>query len=222
MLERGVPFAFYPGARAWHQIDTRLTTTLRGARKIGRAEVHLATKHPHVKGRLTLASFVAPNGGIARRHRLAYQLAEGGERLTRLGLRALDLLEALKLGRAWARLVERLWMLAYVRGVKDALPSRTEFQAFVASIPRDDAGLTLTVSLDEPAPLRLPSRQAPMEISVARDGAPIARTPATEPGEQWSWAALSARVVDAACRPPGDDLRPIGPALDENDREPAG
>jgi len=113
-------------------------------------------------------------------------------------------------------------MLAYVRGMKDALPSLAEFQAFVASIPRNDAGEALAVKLEERVPLRLPSRQAPIEISVSWDGAPIARAPAMEPGAQWSWDALTARMVDRARRPPAVDLLALSSTLDETDRERAG
>jgi GT2 family glycosyltransferase len=220
LLERGVPFAFYPAARAWHHLDTSLTAALRGARTEGRADVAFATKHPHAKGRLRFAYFPEPGGGVSGRHALAYRHAERAEQLTPLGLRALDVLEALKLPRAWGRLIASLSTLAYIRGMKDALPSPAEFQAFVASIPRDDVGDTLTVKLDAPAPLRLPKRQAPVELSVALDGVPIARTPATEPELQWNWDALSARVVDAARRPLGQEGLLLSPMLGETDREP--
>ena len=219
LLERGVPFAYYPAARAWHHLDTTLATALRGGRKTGRANVELARKHPHVKGRLGFAYYATPGGGIPRRYRLAYRHAKRSEQLIPLGLRALDVLEALELRRLWRRVVDTLWVLAYTRGMRDALPSPAAFEAFVASIPRD-AGDTLSVNLDRPAPLRLPSRQAPVEISVACDGAPLARIPATEPGKQWSWDGLTARLV-AAARPPLDqDLDALSSILQETGHEP--
>jgi hypothetical protein len=198
LLERGIPFAYYPDARAWHRLDTRLTTALRRARSEGRGDVQFARKHPHVKGRLGLARCAAPGGGTSRRHLLAYRRATHAEQLIPLGVRALDVLEALKNRRAWGRLVDALWTFAYIQGMRDALPSAADFQAFVASIPRDGAGDTLTVQLDDPAPLRLPPRQALAEISVSSNGVPIAEVPATTPGMQWCWNTLSARLVDQA------------------------
>jgi hypothetical protein len=222
LLERGVPFAYYPAAKAWHHLDARLTTALRQARAQGRADVQFATKHPHVKGRLRFAYYPGPGGGVSGRHALAYRHAERAEQLTPLGLDALDRLEALKLPRTWSRLVSALATVAYIRGMKAALPTPDQFQVFVGSIPRDDGGDTLNVRLDAPAPLRLPRRQTPVEVSVALDGVPIARTPAIEPELQWNWDALSTRVVDAAPRRLAQQDRALSPLLGEADREPQG
>jgi hypothetical protein len=206
LLERGVPFAYYPAARSWHHVDSSLTTSLGVARATARADVRLAAKHPHVTGRLTVASYAAHNGDVARRHLLAYRHAERAEQLTPLGLVALDHLEALKLPRAWSRLFRALWTQAYITGLKDALPTRAEFQTFLGAVPRNDSLDTLSVTIDRPSRLRLPSRQAALDVSVAWNGEHIARVPATEPGEQWSWDSLARRVVDHSLHPRLDAL----------------
>jgi GT2 family glycosyltransferase len=205
LLERGVRFGYYPAAKAWHHLDTSLSTALRMAREAGRADVRFGQKHPHVKARLRFARYSAPGGGVSNRHLLAHRHAGLGERLVPAVLRALDVLEALKLRRAWGRLVDALWTFAYVRGLRDALPSAVELQAYMASVWDDQERQTLTVRLEEPAPLRLPPRQVPVDVCLARNGVQIARAEATEPGRQWNWDALSARLVDAARRPPGQE-----------------
>ncbi len=208
-----------PAAKCSHHIDASLTTTLRVARETGRADVRLASKHPHVKGRLTAASY-ARGGDVARRHLSAHRYASAADRLAPILVGGLHALEAMKLARAWGRLFRVLWTQAYVAGLKDALPSLEEFRAFLGSTagPVD----ALQVTLDHPSPLQLPSRQAPVDISVAWRGLSIARVPAVASGAQWSWEALAGRVVELSSRPAVDKLLKVSSGLAESDRECAG
>jgi hypothetical protein len=220
LLERGVRFGYYPAAKCSHHVDASLTTALRVARETGRVDVALASKHPHIKGRLTVASYAGPGGGVARRHLLAHRYANAGDRLAPVLAGGLRLLEALKLALAWDRLFRVLWTQAYVAGLKDALPSLEQFRAFLdSSTASVDA---LEVTLDRPRPLQLPSRQAPVDVSVGWKGLPIARVPAIAPGAQWSWDALAARVVEHSTRPDVDGLLEVSSGIAESDRECAG
>ena len=219
LLELGVRFGYYPAAKCSHHVDASVTTALRVARETARADVGLATKHPHVKGRLTVASY-ARGGDVARRQLFAHRYASAGDRLAPILVGGLHALEAMKLAPAWGRLFRVLWTQAYVAGLKDALPSLEEFRAFLGSTagPVD----ALQVTLDHPSPLQLPSRQAPVDVSVAWRGLSIARVPAVASGAQWSWDALAARVAEHSSPPAVDELLEVSSGLAESDRECAG
>src|SRR5437588_7065863 len=58
MLARGVSFRFSRSAEAEHRFDLRLRDGLRQNRQEAADDVRLARKHPHVFGRLPLASVV--------------------------------------------------------------------------------------------------------------------------------------------------------------------
>jgi glycosyltransferase involved in cell wall biosynthesis len=197
LLGEGATFAYHPGAKGRHLLDTRLETTLRHARQEGRDDVLLASKHPHVKGRLPLAGVAESDPEVLRR-----SIAAGGRRATaelavRAGPNVLDALELLRLRPAWYRLAHRLHWQSYLLGVGEALPSR-RIAEFFEPLWRGSHSTSLSVWLDKPGRLRVPPGAGPVELRIGYAGNALARARALEPAGQWDWREVTERVVRAA------------------------
>jgi glycosyltransferase involved in cell wall biosynthesis len=201
LLSEGATFAYHPGAKGQHYLDTRFETALRHARQEGRDDVRLASKHPHVKGQLPLAGVAESGPGIPGGPFVAPTRRATAERALRAGPVALDVLERLRLRHRWHKLGHRLHWLSYLLGVADALPSRERFEDFFAPVWRGDHMTRLPVWLDAQASLRVPPGAGPLELQIGYAGKTLAGTRALEPAGQWDWGEVTERVVWAASGP---------------------
>jgi hypothetical protein len=94
-----------------------------------------------------------------------------------------------------------LFRQAYALGLIDALGSPERVNAVAASI--FESGESMSVSLDAPSPLGLPSTLGLTEVEVASSDSVIGRVVAIGPGEQWDWESVTKRVV----RDIGEDIQ---------------
>jgi GT2 family glycosyltransferase len=200
LLRHGAAFAYYPGARGDHYLDTRFVTALRQARQEGSDDVLLGCKHPHVRGHLPLAGEAGPGPRAPRRLLLAYRPA-AAEHLLRSGSAALDGLERLRLRYHWRRLAHVLLRLSYVQGVADALPTLERLEEFLAPVWTGDSVASLPVWLDTAAQIDVPPGAGALELNLGYAGVPLVRARAIDVASQWDWAEVTERAVRAASQP---------------------
>ena len=198
LLERGVSFAFYPAARAWHHADVSLDAAMRNIRQEARGDVLFARKHPHVKGRLPLARFTGGDGGLSGLRAAAFRRPGAIAAAAARGLALAPALDALALRGVWTRLVGMLRTNAYLLGVRDVLPSAEEFREFM---DLGEPAERVPVSLEGDGDVRVPSAAGAVELSLSCGGAELARIDAIELGESWDWAVARERVLDEALAP---------------------
>jgi GT2 family glycosyltransferase len=180
LLERGVRFAYYPEAIAWHHLDTRLETSLRHQRQHGRDDVLLAEKHPQLKPQLPLAAFFL-------------DLPPASRKLTLYGPKLARLYETARLRRYWHGLVRKLFVNAYLLGLEDAFQSSEQFSAFVSSILEEGVDIR-PLELHEIGPISTPPTGS-VELAVADDSNRYASVAVAGPGEDWDWEIVTDRVV---------------------------
>jgi len=198
LLGRGVPFEYAPAARAAHRLDTTFGTALRLSRRDAHADVHLGSKHPHVKAHLPLAQVALALGeGRSPRVLFAYRHPETSERLARAALPLLDTLEALGLRGRWLSLAQAFRRHAYVLGLADVLPTPERFLSYVAPIWREGVEFA-PLRLDRAASLRLPARAGAVELAVEYHSAQLASVVAADPTGQFELEAIAARVGSEA------------------------
>jgi glycosyltransferase involved in cell wall biosynthesis len=197
LLRRGARPAFCPGARARHELDTRLTTGLRHAREVGEYDVLLVRKHPEVAPRIGgLSALLRPaREGISSRALLAYRHPEVTDRLARSTLPLLGLYERLRLRKQWHGVISALLAHSYMLGLRDALPAYDDLLAFVAAVSRCEYDEVLPVALDEAGCFRVPPGATGPALELTYADQPLARIAAIEPGGIWDWEALTDRVV---------------------------
>jgi glycosyltransferase involved in cell wall biosynthesis len=198
LLGQGATFGYHPSAKGRHYLDTRFETTLRHARQEGRDDVLLASKHPHVKGRLPLAGVAESGPALPRRFLAAGMRRATAEHALRAGPVAVDVLERLRLRPAWHRVAHRLHWHAYLLGVGEVLAPRRRLEEFFAPLWRGDQTTSLPVWLDAPGRLRVPPGAGPVELRIGYAGNTLARARALEPAGQWDWREVTERVVAAA------------------------
>lgn len=195
MLAAGVPFAFRPQARGDHLFDTRLESGIRNARQEGRYDVLIASKHPHVKWQLPLGRRRLEPGVTTLPAALPAGLA--GEATIAATLRLADALERLNLRRRWFKLVNRVLLRAYVRGIHDALASPETVRRFL-TWDGDTRGEALRVRLDGAQMDGRLDGRAPDELLLTVGATPLARVDALGGDLQWDPEELIERVLDRA------------------------
>jgi GT2 family glycosyltransferase len=186
LLERGVPFAYQPGAVAFHFFDTSLETGLRHERQHARDDVLIGLKHPGVRSQLPLAA-------------LSDHRPSGSERLEAEGQRRARLYEAIGLRPRWRSLVHELLANAYALGLHDALPTEAAYLDFFAPIWRNGVRRT-RVDLAAPRAFATPEGLGSIELEVAQ-GEFLGSVVPIDPGGQWEWAAVADRLADRLSSP---------------------
>lgn len=191
-LKAGIPIRFAPAAMARHYVheEASLGTAFRRSRRAGRADVRLGHKHPELRASMPLIRFGDPR---SRASRLAHHLTFSWPRLSDAAAAALEsllpLLEWLQLRSRWQRVftaAERHW---YLRGLADALPSRTEFSRFIHDghhlAARHAAGPELEVDLADGIRSALDhvDRLRPRTLRIRFGEVPLARL-ADQPGSE--------------------------------------
>ena len=179
LLERGVPFRYYPETIARHHLDLRLSTAVARQRREARDDIQLARLHPAIGTQLPLAAYRRgrPPVDLAWLHRGIARAA----RLERKG----------RLG-TWRRDTTMLLRDAYVAGLRDELPSEEAFQGFLAEL-MSVVPTRVEVNLDGGAPPIVPAF-GPVEIAFLVGDAVVARVPASSPGVPWDWGSMIRRV----------------------------
>ncbi|HEX7089588.1 MAG TPA: glycosyltransferase [Longimicrobiales bacterium] len=133
LVKAGARLTYVADAAAWHHNRTDLDRTYRRAREDGNGDVLMGRLHPELLPTLPLAHRgLAPRPVENAVRALAFRAPAIGDSLARLARRVLDVLEWLRLRRAWRRLsgaTQRYW---YWRGVADALGSQAELARFLA------------------------------------------------------------------------------------------
>ncbi|HEY8468970.1 MAG TPA: glycosyltransferase [Longimicrobiales bacterium] len=133
LLKADARLTCVPDAVAWHHDRTDLDRSYRRSRQDGKGDVLIGRLHPELRPALPLAARgPAPRPVENAVRALAFRVPAAGDALARLARRALDVLEWLRLRRAWRKLngtTRRYW---YWRGVADALGSQAELDRFLA------------------------------------------------------------------------------------------
>jgi len=133
LLKADARLTYIADAAAWHHDRTNLDRSYRRARQDGKGDVLIGQLHPELRPALPLATRgPAPRPVESAVRALAFRAPAAGDALARLARRALDVLESLRLRRAWRKLngaTRRYW---YWRGVADALGSQAELDRFLA------------------------------------------------------------------------------------------
>jgi glycosyltransferase involved in cell wall biosynthesis len=204
LIQRGVRFEDCPAASGQHFFDTRLASVLRNRRIEGHSDVVLGRKHPSARGHLFLARLARTSTAGGRRSRLfqlAYRSNGLSAALMRGGLSLLGPLEARDSRSKWWSLLGQLLSLAYMAGVREALPSLDAFREFVEPVLSRQHAARLNVALDERGVLELPPVVTPVTLSLQCGPTAIGEVEALEPETQWDWDRLSERVATEAWRP---------------------
>jgi len=140
LLKAGARPVYVADAVAWHYDRTDLDRSYRRSRQDGKGDVLIGLLHPELRPALPLAArSPAPWPVENAVQALAFRAPAAGDALARLARRTLDLLEWLRLRRAWRKLngtTRRYW---YWRGVADAVGGLDELEQFLAngSLARD-------------------------------------------------------------------------------------
>jgi glycosyltransferase involved in cell wall biosynthesis len=220
LLGRGVRFEDCPEASGRHHFDSTLPTALRNRRVEGHSDVVLGQKHPSARGHLFLARLARTTVAGGRRARLLealYRRPALATGLIRGGLPLLRPLESLDARTRWWPLFGQFLSLAYMTGVRDALPSLEEFRDFVAPVLSREYDERVPVALDQSGVLDTAPAVTPVTLSLAYGATAVGELDALEPEAQWDWGRLSQRVVAecwqsyraavVGCRPStGDDV----------------
>ena len=193
-----------PEASGLHYFDSTLPTALRNRRVEGHSDVVLGQKHPSARGHLFLARLARTTAAGGRRARLLevlYKRPALATALIRGGLPLLRPLEAANARSRWWPLFGQFLSLAYMTGVRDALPSIEEFREFVAPVLSREYDERLPVALDHRGVLEAVPAVTPVMLSLAYGATAVGELDALEPESQWDWVRLSQRVVAEAWRP---------------------
>jgi len=133
---------------------------------------------------------------MSPRRALTYRHPRASERLAQVAIPALRSLEALNLRRAWWRLSTMVLAHAYLLGMTEAMPSLDDFRTFMAPVLEGAGAQTVDIELDSAGSLDLPPGEPGwLTLSLSVAGTQVASVVAPEPGAQWDWPALTARVV---------------------------
>lgn len=201
LLEQGARLEFQPKARAWHRLDARFRTQFAQERESAYYDVLLARAHPQVLPLLTLARLARPGWrGMSPRAFRSYRHHGTSERLARLALPLVDVLDARRLRHAWKMLTSILMAHAYVLGLRDALPSHEDYLVLVAPLWKASTLPAAPVALDREGTLAPPSGTVGMALAVSWRDRPLETFDAVEPGE-WRWDAVTERAVEQLLDP---------------------
>jgi GT2 family glycosyltransferase len=136
VLAAGARFVFAADAHALHLETTDLDRSLRMTRRVGKAEVLLATIHPQVLPKLR----------VSKRDRLAYLFtfhAPGvGRRVAEAAPTLLGIAERLRMRSIWWRLYGRLKVYWYWRGVADEVENYPEWSRRAWAAHRQCSGIS--------------------------------------------------------------------------------
>jgi hypothetical protein len=204
LLKRGVRLRHSAGARGSHRLDTSFATAFRNASQEGRWDVALARKHPEI--RLPFAEFARVQGGeMSRRGRFAYRLPLLARGFAHAALPVLGTLEWLNLQRQWRELSWLVLAQQYVQGVATELPSLSDLRAFVANTADEAAVASTSLDVGGPPPAAA-SPVAPVDVEGRCGEFRVGRVRSPEPGAQWDWDAVVARLVEQVESPPPPEL----------------
>lgn len=122
LVRRRVDFVFSEAGGGWHHENRSGSRLARRKHDEGSADVALARMHPWAFPALRLWTGPAdPSAGVVRR--VAFDWPRAGAWGARLADRLLDVLEALRMRRAWRRVLGGIMFFTYWRGAASALGS---------------------------------------------------------------------------------------------------
>lgn len=182
LLERRVPFGYYPETLAWHHLDATLAAAVRRQRHEARDDIRLARRHPALGAELPLAA-----------HRR--QGSAPSERTLARGLRQAARLERARLYGAWRNRTRSLLAAAYALGLRDEIPSDEEFHALLADVLRRPPA-RVDVELFGDGSVDFPPVGA-VELVLQVEGRGVARL-APESGAGWDWPGVVRRFERGA------------------------
>jgi len=204
LLAHGADFGHNHAAVARHYLDATFDSALARAHGEARADLVLASKHPHLIGSLPFAGVLrAAPYRLPRRVSLAYRHRRASRLTARAARHALDVFERLDQRRAWRRVSRALLWHAYLAGLREEVGSLGALEDLLAPVLRSDEVRVVQLWLDDPHPERLPAMPAAVDLEVGYAGVPLARAPVWFPGEQWDWAVVADRVAAGVRAPKG-------------------
>ncbi len=135
LIRAGIELAHEPRAGGYHHETSRLERSLDRKVEEGQADVFLARLYPELLPGLPLSSLFDYGDGVWRSFfRLAFQAPALGDRLAGLARALLPGLERLGLRGRWRKMVDRLLVYWYLRGVSRIVGNLAGWASFLAEI----------------------------------------------------------------------------------------
>jgi GT2 family glycosyltransferase len=197
LLESGVMWRYVPTARGTHHIDLDLAKLIRDRKAEGRSHLAIARRHPVVWPRLAVSTLCTPEGlapqlDRAFTHPLLIDAAIAG------GITAARALDRAGLRARWLRMVQRLQMHAYARGVSQAAGTPAELYELRAAGERAGGDMTGRFVLGPGGGIEPLPSSGTSSLQVWRGGQAVAIVRAADPGQQWDADVVIARVASMA------------------------
>jgi len=214
LVGAGARLGLREDALAWHLPSAGLRSGLAHVRAQARFDVELARRHPRLGPTLPLTSMGSGDRPLSTQAQAVFRTPILAGLALDHGPWTVHVLER-ALGRTWsAPLIRRLTATAYVRGLRDAVPSLSELGQLVEQLDAPAAD-RVRVELTHPAPLVFDPAGGPVELHVTLDDVPLAATSRHEPIREWTWDALERRLMEQmlAARLPLERLLRLSPTV---------
>lgn len=196
LIHGGASFSYCREARGDHYIETDFSRSLEQHRLQGFNDVLLAETHPALASRLVVAAYLGSRSpGLSRRAWLVYRHAEVLGVFTPLVTSLVATTEHLKLRRPHYLFTGWLMAHAYLRGLRDALPTRERLIDFSRAFLPEELADSVEIELGSDRGIKHPTRSANFTVRLTRQGHLLAEAPAMEPGRDWDWEELVGRLV---------------------------
>lgn len=132
LIKAGVPLRFAPEAAGYHYDITHLKRSQQRKRDEGRADVQLARKHPELLPALQSCMLFGFGRPLWRAFfRLAFDRPALGDFISRGLVAGMTVLEWVRLQGRWRKLLEKLLVYWYLRGVAESIGSYRDWEKYV-------------------------------------------------------------------------------------------
>ena len=154
------------------------------------------SKHPQLIDRVNLRRW-ATEARLRPKARAVYRLSACGPLALSLGARLAAGLERFDRRRSWWRLARQLMVVAYVLGVRDALPTESSLNRFLRHTGGAKAPTIIPIELGSASRVTIPEAGGEVDLEICCDGRVLAHVAAQRPGLEWNWRDLIERATAA-------------------------